>query len=340
MSALLASRETEGVLVGDSAGAFFFRDARRTQHFEHVDGAHASHSSIFLTASEVTTTVSAPTSATGSDGPARRALPRRTAGCAPTGTGSRWRPRSRSAGACPRRGPRASTPGRWSSARRRRTPRRPWEPILGGSADRIDTAIAARVHLAVDLLLEMRGLNAKVTPPPTKIGAVSHRAGAAALLLLRLLVVPLTSANASSAPWCRRGSSIAVRGRPGGPGPAESRPKTASETDSVLPLLMASSIVIVSLCLADGRTITSAAAFGARDRAADRDQAALGVDGPPAAGAGGRFRFSMVARPCGRTSSCPGTRGRGLALADRTRQARCDSELPCVASPMREVPSA
>src|SRR5574338_325425 len=61
------ARNLEGVLVGEFLQARgLFRHARRAQHFEHVHGAHARHSSIFFTASEVTTTVSAPTSATGS----------------------------------------------------------------------------------------------------------------------------------------------------------------------------------------------------------------------------------------------------------------------------------
>src|SRR4029078_13689349 len=58
-------RNLEGVLVGEFLQARgLFRHARRAQHFEHVHGPHASHSSIFFTASEVTTTVSAPTRAT------------------------------------------------------------------------------------------------------------------------------------------------------------------------------------------------------------------------------------------------------------------------------------
>src|SRR5690606_16878805 len=60
-------RDFKDVLVGDFLQARgLLGHARRTDHFVNIGGAHASHSSIFFTASAVTTTVSAPTSETGS----------------------------------------------------------------------------------------------------------------------------------------------------------------------------------------------------------------------------------------------------------------------------------
>src|SRR3970040_2755380 len=59
-------RNFEGVLVGDFLQARgLFGHTRRTNHVVELGVINASHSSIFLIASAVTTTVSAPTSATG-----------------------------------------------------------------------------------------------------------------------------------------------------------------------------------------------------------------------------------------------------------------------------------
>src|SRR5690606_28075838 len=60
-------RHFEDVLVGDFLQARgLLGDARRADHVVELGFVHASHSSIFLTASAVITTESAPTSATGS----------------------------------------------------------------------------------------------------------------------------------------------------------------------------------------------------------------------------------------------------------------------------------
>src|SRR5690606_504328 len=185
-------RDFENVLVGNFLQARgLLGHARRTDHFVHVGGAHASHSSIFLTASEVMTTVSAPTSATGSRPCTSRTCTygrlraeRYTFSVASSVTISGRRPTLSSFSS-------ATMPEVFglSSARPSTTVIRPWRL----SSDRI-AAIAARYILRLTFCSKLRGLAAKVTPPPTKIGAVSAPWRAPPpFCFFDFLVVPLTS---------------------------------------------------------------------------------------------------------------------------------------------------
>src|SRR5580765_4707643 len=162
-------RDFEDVLVGDflQAGGLF-RHARCTNHGIHIE-AHASHSSIFLTASAVITTVSDATSDTGS-----RPCTSRTSTYGML-RAARYRFSLASSTTSSGRLPAfisASLPTRpWvfgaSTSNASTTTRRSWRL----SSDRIE-AIAARYILRLTFCSKLRGLAAKVTPPPTKIGAV------------------------------------------------------------------------------------------------------------------------------------------------------------------------
>src|SRR5687767_1658916 len=165
----------ERVLVGNFLQARgLFGHARRTEHFVELGGvvrnAHASHSSIFLTASEVITTVSAPTRATGSRPCTSRTstygrlrADRYTDSDASSVTISGRRPTSRPLSLAI-----IDLVFGESISNDSTTMIRPWRL----SSDRI-ADIAARYILRLTFCAKLRGLAAKVTPPPTKIGAVS-----------------------------------------------------------------------------------------------------------------------------------------------------------------------
>src|SRR5690606_15108502 len=185
-------RDFEDVLVGDFLQARgLLGHARRTDHCIELGVVHASHSSIFLTASEVITTESAPTRATGSRPCTSRTCTygrlradRYTFSVASSVTSSgRWPTLSSFSS--------ATMPEVFglSSARPSTTVIRPWRL----SSDRI-AAIAARYILRLTFCSKLRGLAAKVTPPPTKIGAVSAPWRAPPpFCFFDFLVVPLTS---------------------------------------------------------------------------------------------------------------------------------------------------
>src|SRR5690606_26949727 len=161
----------ERVLVGNFLQARgLLGHARRTDHAVELGVVHASHSSVFFTASLVTRTLSALTSATGSRPCTSR-----------TSTYGRLRAdryRCSDASSVTISGRRPSS---WSfsfdtrplvllasTSNASTTFRRPWRL----SSDRI-AAIAARYILRLTFCAKLRGLAANVTPPPTKIGAVS-----------------------------------------------------------------------------------------------------------------------------------------------------------------------
>src|SRR5690606_631014 len=164
-------RHFEDVLVGDFLQARgLLGHTRRTDHVVELGVVHASHSSIFLTASAVTTTESAPTSATGSRpctsrtstyGRLRAERYRFSVASSVTSSGRRPTPRSLSMVIMP------LVFGE-SMASDSTTLMRPWRL----SSDRI-AAIAARYILRLTFCAKLRGLAAKVTPPPMKIGAVN-----------------------------------------------------------------------------------------------------------------------------------------------------------------------
>src|SRR5690606_35875738 len=174
-------RHFEDVLVGDFLQARgLLGDARRADHVVELGGrpglgrgdvllGHASHSSIFLTASAVITTESAPTSATGS-----RPCTSRTSTYGRL-RADRYRFSVASSVTISGRLPALSSfsfatmPEVFglSSSKPSTTVIRPWRL----SSDRI-AAIAARYILRLTFCSKLRGLAAKVTPPPTKIGAV------------------------------------------------------------------------------------------------------------------------------------------------------------------------
>src|SRR6478735_3355849 len=186
-------RDFEDVLIRHFLQARgLFGHARRTDHFVHVaDRAHASHSSIFLTASAVITTESAPTRATGSRPCTSRTstygrlrADRYSDSDASSVTISGRRPTDRSLSLVIR--PLVFGPSRSKDST---TMMRPWRL----SSDRI-AAIAARYILRLTFCAKLRGLAANVTPPPTKIGAVSAPCRAPPpFCFFDFLVVPLTS---------------------------------------------------------------------------------------------------------------------------------------------------
>src|SRR5688572_1720958 len=164
-------RDFEDVLVGNFLQARgLFGHERCADDAVELGVVHASHSSIFLTASAVTTTESAPTRATGSrpwtsrtSTYGRLRAGRYSLEVASSVTISGRLPTSRPLslaiidlvfGA--------------SMSNDSTTMMRPWRL----SSDRI-AAIAARYILRLTFCAKLRGLAAKVTPPPTKIGAVS-----------------------------------------------------------------------------------------------------------------------------------------------------------------------
>src|SRR5687768_7435497 len=170
-----ALRDFEDVLVGHFLQARgLLGHARRTDHFVQIAecrlGVHASHSSIFLTASAVITTESAPTRATGS-----RPCTSRTSTYGRL-RAERYRFSVASSvmisGRLPTSRPLSlaimSLVFGASMSNDSTTMIRPWRL----SSDRI-AAIAARYILRLTFCAKLRGLAAKVTPPPTKIGAVS-----------------------------------------------------------------------------------------------------------------------------------------------------------------------
>src|SRR5687768_14520006 len=164
-------RDFEDVLVGDFLQARgLFGHARRADDAVELGVVHASHSSIFFTASVVTTTESAPTRATGSRPWTSR-----------TWTYGRLRAERYRfsvassvmiSGRLPTSRPLSlaimSLVFGASMSNDSTTMIRPWRL----SSDRI-AAIAARYILRLTFCAKLRGLAAKVTPPPTKIGAVS-----------------------------------------------------------------------------------------------------------------------------------------------------------------------
>src|SRR5690606_5668290 len=164
-------RHFEDVLVGDFLQARgLLGHARRTDHAVELGVVHASHSSIFFTASAVTSTESAPTSDTGSRPCTSRTstygrlrADRYRFSVASSVTSSGRLPASSSF----RRATMPLVLGE-SISRLSTTFSRPWRL----SSDRM-AAIAARYILRLTFCSKLRGLAAKVTPPPTKIGAVS-----------------------------------------------------------------------------------------------------------------------------------------------------------------------
>src|SRR5688572_10946198 len=166
-------RDFEDVLIRHFLQARgLFGHARRTDHFVQIceRRVHASHSSIFLTASAVTMTVSAPTRATGS-----RPCTSRTSTYGRL-RAERYSDSEASSVTISGRRP-ISKPFSFSirlfvfgasTSNDSTTVMRPWRL----SSDRI-AAIAARYILRLTFCAKLRGLAAKVTPPPTKIGAVS-----------------------------------------------------------------------------------------------------------------------------------------------------------------------
>src|SRR5690606_9790949 len=235
-------RDLEHVLVRHflQAGGLLGH-ARRTDHAVELGVVHASHSSIFLTASAVISTVSAPTSETGSrpwtsrtSTYGRLRADRYRFSVASSVTSSGRLPASSSF----RRATMPLVFGE-SMSRLSTTLMRPWRL----SSDRI-ADIAARYILRLTFCSKLRGLAAKVTPPPTKIGAVSAPWRAPPpFCFFDFLVVPATSEAVVCA---------LVPGRPALRWATttwwtrswlNSRPNTASETVSVLPVLVAISIV-------------------------------------------------------------------------------------------------
>ncbi len=107
-------------------------------------------------------------------------------------------------------------------------------------------------------------------------------------------------------------------------------PKIASETESVLSLLLMASSIVFSLALAR-RADDHVAAGSTGDRALDRDQATLGSTRTTS-----RRWIDLVSAPhvTGHLLAREHA-ARRLALADRAGE-RCESELPWVASPMRK----
>src|SRR5690606_15283245 len=156
-------------------------------------GAHASHSSTFLTASAVISTESAPTRATGS-----RPWTSRTC------TYGRLRAdRNRFSEAFS-----VTISGRWPTSKPASFATRPL--VFGASTSNDSTTfrrpcrfssdrialIAARYILRLTFCTKLRGLAAKARPPPTKIGAVRAPWRAPPpFCRLDFLVVPLTSAR-------------------------------------------------------------------------------------------------------------------------------------------------
>src|SRR5690554_6470708 len=163
-------RHLERVLVGhflQTRG--LLGHARRTDQCIELGVVHASHSSIFLMASVVTSTLSAPTSDTGSRpwtsrictyGRLRADRYRWSDASSVTISGRlpSSKPLSFSANALVLVSATSKDSTTW---------RRPWR----ASSDRI-ADIAARYILRLTFCSKLRGLAAKVTPPPTKIGAV------------------------------------------------------------------------------------------------------------------------------------------------------------------------
>src|SRR5690606_9253328 len=160
----------ERVLVGDFLQARgLLRHARRADHLVELRLVHASHSSIFFTASVVISTLSAPTRETGSSPCTSRIstygrlrADRYRLSEASSVTISGRLPRSSSL----RRDTRPLVFGA-STSNASTTFSRPWRL----SSDRID-AMAARYILRLTFWPKLRGLAANVTPPPRKIGAV------------------------------------------------------------------------------------------------------------------------------------------------------------------------
>src|SRR5690606_37987900 len=203
--------------------------------------------------------------------------------------------------------------------------RRPWR----FNSDRI-AAIAARYILRLTFCAKLRGLAAKVTPPPTKIGAVSAPWRAPPpFCFFDFLVVPLTSARVfcalvparpalryATTTWWTRSS-------------LNSRPNTASDTDSVLLLpLMASSIVISPYALLEGRTTTSpAGAPGTAPLIAIMQCYASTMNTC-------RRCVVCVSAPMWPDFFLPGNTQPGVWRWPIDQGERCDSELPWVASPM------
>src|SRR5690606_1971223 len=146
-----------------------FGHARRAYHFTELGVVHASLSSVFFSASVVTSTLSAPPSATGS-----RPCTSRTSTYGRL-RADRYRFSEASSvtisGRLPSSKPLSfsTRPEVFGASRSNdsTTVMRPWRL----SSDRI-TAIAARYCLRLTFCAKLRGLAAKVTPPPTKIGAV------------------------------------------------------------------------------------------------------------------------------------------------------------------------
>src|SRR3546814_8027970 len=164
-------RDFERVLVGNFLQARgLFGHARGTDHAVELGFVHASHSSIFFTASLVTRTLSALTSATGS-----RPCTSRTSTYGRL-RADRYRCSEASSVTISGRRP-SSKPFSFdtrplvllaSTSNASTIVRRPWRL----SSDRI-AAIAARYILRLTFCAKLPGLAANVTPTPTKIGAVS-----------------------------------------------------------------------------------------------------------------------------------------------------------------------
>src|SRR5690606_29691668 len=161
-------RHFERVLVGYFLQARgLLGHARCTDHFIELGVVHASHSSIFFNASVVTSTLSAPTSATGSRPCTSRTstygrlrADRYRFSEASSVTISGRRPSSKPLSLSTRPEVFGASMSNAST-----TVMRPWRL----SSDRI-TEIAARYILRLTFCAKLRGLAAKVTPPPTKIG--------------------------------------------------------------------------------------------------------------------------------------------------------------------------
>src|SRR5690349_9617794 len=158
----------EHVLVQFLDARGLLGDQRRAQDGEDLLVVHASHSSTFLTASAVITTWSAPTRAAGSRpctsristyGMLRAARYSASEPVSVTISGRSPLPSSASLATS------ALVLG-WSTSNCSTTARRPWRL----SSDRIAQR-AARYILRLTFCSKLRGLAAKVTPPPTKIGA-------------------------------------------------------------------------------------------------------------------------------------------------------------------------
>src|SRR5690606_29495274 len=290
------------VLVGEFLQARgLFGHAGRADHLVELRLVHASHSSIFFTASVVISTLSAPTSATGSrpctsriSTYGRLRADRYRCSDASSVTISGRLPRSNSLSLATRPLVLVASTSNAST-----TTSRPCRL----SSDRIE-AIAARYILRLTFCPKLRGLAANVTPPPRKIGAVRAPWRAPPpFCFFDFLVVPDTSERVFCAlvparPALRYATTTWwTRSR------LNSRPNTTSETDTLLLLPVIESSIAISLmpCSRDARSRLRPARQDPHP--SRRSGRARRRPGPP-----GGSACSAAPHPCGRTSSCPGTR--------------------------------